>query len=235
MNKQETIQIKTNSVVHNDIYKELLIAYRWYNFHLFDGELPETVVTLQRKKNSYGYYCATRFSDRNAGIQIDEIALNPMYIINRTIEEVLGTLVHEMCHVWHYVQTGKPTSYHDKKWADKMEIVGLMPTTTGLPGGAKTGHSCTHYIIDGGRFARYTELLLMTYDIRLNVGDRLSAYTGGNGGNGGSEPDYVKKEKEKAAKKVKAVYICSDCKSKVWGKPGMMIGCMSCDCEMVEQ
>ena len=34
------------------------------------------------------------------------------------------------------------------------EEIGLQPSTTGAPGGKETGQSVTHYIVDGGPYAR---------------------------------------------------------------------------------
>ncbi len=65
----------------------------------------------------------------------------------------MQTLVHEQCHVWQNYY-GKPSrrSYHNREWADKMIAIGLMPSTTGRPGGKQTGQHMNDYVLAGGAF-----------------------------------------------------------------------------------
>jgi len=86
-----------------------------------------------------------------ADLETDEIALNSGTFAQRTDEEILSTLVHEMVHHWqgHFGKPGRGR-YHNHQWADKMEALGLVPTHTGLPGGRKVGQLVTHSIVAGG-------------------------------------------------------------------------------------
>lgn len=133
-------------------YEELQVTYDHFNEALFDGSLPPCLITLQRKKKTYGYFSAERFVHAN-GTRTDEIAMNPAYFAVYPPEEIMQTLVHEMAHLWQY-HFGKPgrRGYHNKEWADKMESIGLMPSSTGKPGGARTGDSMADYAIEGGQF-----------------------------------------------------------------------------------
>ena len=102
---------------------------------------------------SYGYFWGQRFATRD-GVEIyDEIALNPRHFKNRTTEQTLSTLVHEMVHLWQH-HFGKPSrsAYHNRQWAAMMKEVDLFPSTTGEPGGRQTGQTCSHYIIPSGTF-----------------------------------------------------------------------------------
>ncbi len=60
-------------------------------------------------------------------------------------------MIHEQCHVWQY-HFGTPSrkSYHDREWASKMESLGLIPSSTGHPGGHKTGQKMNDYLLAGG-------------------------------------------------------------------------------------
>jgi predicted SprT family Zn-dependent metalloprotease len=133
-------------------YTELQQAYEYFNQVLFDGGLPDLLITLQRGKNTFGYYAHDRFMGES---RISELAMNPDYFGGRSLADTLSTLCHEMVHVWQYktpdVKQCRP-GYHDRVWGEKMEDVGLMPSNTGAPGGKKTGQQMTHYIIRGGRF-----------------------------------------------------------------------------------
>ena len=65
----------------------------------------------------------------------------------------MSTLVHEMVHHWqHFAGTPSPSNAHNRQWAEKMMSLGLHPSSTGLPGGKKTGRSVSHYIIADGPF-----------------------------------------------------------------------------------
>jgi hypothetical protein len=122
----------------------LRIAYDFFNVELFDGSLPQVLVTLQRPGNSRGYFAPDRFSSRIEEIRTHELALNPDGFIDRINEQILSTLVHEQCHVWQQVH-GKPSrrTYHIKEWAAKMKAAGLQPRSTGMVGGKETGQLMT--------------------------------------------------------------------------------------------
>lgn len=132
-------------------YSELQQAYDYFNNVLFNQELPDLLLTLQRGRNTFGYFAPERFTGES---NISELAMNPDYFGGRSLADTLSTLVHEMVHVWqHYTPAKKCRGgYHDRVWGKKMEEIGLMPSNTGLPGGKKTGQQMTHYIIRGGRF-----------------------------------------------------------------------------------
>jgi hypothetical protein len=115
-----------------------------------------------------------------------------------------------MVHLWDQ-EYGKPGrgGYHGKAWADQMEKVGLMPSTTGAPGGARTGQRVTHYVIKGGPFAEAFG--------KLPKGCLLPWSSAG----------MDKKAKTPNRNKIK--YTCPECECNVWGKPDMAITCGTCD------
>ena len=145
-----------------ETYDQFQEAYAYFNRALFEGQLPNCLITLQRNKRSYGYFCGDRFG-RADGLVTDEIALNPRYFHVRPVAEVLSTLVHEMAHLWQH-HCGKPGrgSYHNREWAQRMKAIGLHPSSTGKEGGQETGDSVGHYIVPGGPFEVAAHELLMT-------------------------------------------------------------------------
>jgi predicted SprT family Zn-dependent metalloprotease len=152
------------------VSKQLDEAYRFYNKALFDGKLADAYFHLHRKRNALGYF----WEARSSGITVDgkavhEIALDPDKL-NRTLEENLSTIVHEMVHFWQQ-DHGKVSraTHHNKEWANKMESIGLMPSSTGRPGGKRTGMRVSHYTIKGGKFDEATkELLARGYRLAVN-------------------------------------------------------------------
>jgi len=134
------------------MYDSLHKAFDHFNKTLFGGELPPVILVVHRKRNAHGYFWAEQWNAKDGEDKLPEIALNPE-TMGRDEKEVLSTLVHEMVH--HQQESfGTPpkTAYHNKEWADMMEAVGLIPTTTGERGGPRTGRNCTHVIDEGGVF-----------------------------------------------------------------------------------
>ncbi|MBF6615570.1 MAG: hypothetical protein ITG07_02480 [Candidimonas sp.] len=138
------------------VYEELQKAYEFFNQELFDGRLPSCVITLQRQHDTYGYFSANQFQSRVGGQQAHEIALNPSYFAVRTIHETLSVLVREMVSLDQTLNTKRDKlprrRYRNTEWADMCEQIGLMPSSTGLPGGRRVGDNVQTYVIEGGRF-----------------------------------------------------------------------------------
>jgi predicted SprT family Zn-dependent metalloprotease len=192
-------------------YRGFQRAYDFFNAELFGGKLPGLLVTLQRKARSRGYFAPEQFVARGGGDGvIHEIALNPDMFIDRTDEEILSTLVHEMAHVWQeHCGTPRRRAYHNKEWATKMETLGLMPSNTGEPGGKKTGQHMTHYIVSGGRYARaFASLKEQGYHLGWQASPRQEA----------SAPKRASKTK----------FTCTSCNQNAWAKADAVIACGFC-------
>ncbi len=195
-------------------YTNLDDIYSYYNKKLFDGNLPDCLITYQRKNKACGYYSNKRFKGRNNDSYTDEIALNPD-VFDCDDKEILPTLVHEMCHLWQY-HFGKPsrTGYHNKEWADKMESVGLKPSNTGLPGGRRTGQGMLDCVIEDSPFAKITnELLENGFKINWLSGKENPANT-------------VKKRESKIK------YHCPMCGQLAWAKATAKLMCGECRLSM---
>jgi predicted SprT family Zn-dependent metalloprotease len=190
----------------------LTIAYDHFNTTLFNGKLPDCLIHMHRKAKCYGYFAGDRFGNE-AGQKVDEIALNPTPFKDRTIEQSLSTLVHEMVHLWqhHYGDTGR-AGYHNKEWAEYMVDVGLQPSSTGAPGGKTTGQKISHYIIEGGDYQQACAALLAT----------------------GFTLPYIelwdesrnKAKAKSAASKTK--FTCPCCMANAWAKPDASLICGTC-------
>lgn len=131
-----------------EIYPELQRAYDVFN------------QKLNRGKATLGYFSPARFV-RFDGQLTHEISMNPAYFASRPYKATLSTLAHEMVHLWQFV-IGSPSGggYHNREWAAMMEAIGLMPSVTGQPGGARVGVSMDHYIIAGGLFDHTADALI---------------------------------------------------------------------------
>lgn len=191
-------------------YTGLQAAFDFFNQKLFDGRLPQVLITLNRKSKAYGYFSPDRFGNRaDDKASLDEIALNPDGFIGREDRDILSTLTHEMTHL-EQQHFGKPPkkAYHDKKWGDLMKRVGLYPSNTGAPGGKETGSKMTHYIVEYGPYAKAFEEL-------AESGFKLQWQ---------SVPPPPPESKPKS----KVKYSCS-CGLNAWAKPGVKLVCEGCD------
>lgn len=200
-------------------YTTLTEAYDHFNRVLFGKGLPQCLITWQRKNKARGYFASRRFKTRNGDTFVDEIALNPAYFAERTTKEILSTLFHEMVHVWQqHHGTPSRTGYHNAEWAKKMEELGLIPSSTGEPGGDKTGQRVSHYIEVGGKFDRACDELL-DHGANIEFVDREAAPTS-------------KKGKANASRN-KITYSCANCGANIWGKPGLNLVCGDCQLAFV--
>jgi hypothetical protein len=113
----ERLPMKTVAITITE-YQGFQEAYDFFNRELFEGSLPQVLVTLQRHAKSRGYFSPERFSGRMNEAAVHELALNPDEFTGRTDEMILSTLAHEMAHVWQQTY-GKPPrrGYHDRQWA----------------------------------------------------------------------------------------------------------------------
>jgi SprT-like family len=206
-----------------ETYDRFQEAYAYFNRVLFETQLPNCLITLQRSKSSYGYFCGDRFG-RNDGLVTDEIALNPRYFHERPVDQVLSTLAHEMVHLWQH-HCGKPGRgrYHNRQWAERMKAIGLYPSSTGKEGGQETGDSMDHYIVPGGPFEVSAHELIMT-GFTITWTDKPPEDTASPvEGAEGPDQEPKKPKTRKSGKRVK--YTCSSCRLNAWAKDGVQLLC----------
>lgn len=204
----------------NKFYDDIKTAFDYYNAEFWGGELPPVFLSVRAKANSAGYFSPNRLhkpEEENKGKakkvkseqeSVHEIAFNPS-TFNRPITFILSTLVHEMVHLWQEEHGTKKSKngYHNKEWAGEMERIGLIPSSTGEPGGAKTGQHMGDYIEAGGWFDRVTRDLVSKHDFNLFY-------------------EYPHSKKKAPNSKVK--FTCPKCGSNAWGKPDLEIDCRPC-------
>lgn len=234
----------------SEAYSELQRAYDHFNKRLFDNALPECLFTLQRIKNTFGYFSSEQFVNRD-GKKLDELALNPTFFAVVPLVEIMQTLVHEMTHLWQQ-HNGKPGRgrYHNKQWGNKLESIGLMPSSTGHPGGQRTGDSMADYAIEDGLFLKACRELL-TNDFKITWYDRFATpkaiQAGQNSfvltldlpeaGTSIAAHEEIKMSDEPIStdnKSNRSKYTCS-CEINVWGKPKLNIRCDDCGDVFSEQ
>lgn len=123
-----------------------------YNKHLFNEQLPFCRIELTERHKGFVTKRFNRLKTQTEnGVRIylkKELAAAPLDIQHSDI-------VHNMCHYWQYL-FGRNINYgvyHNSELSDKMQSIGLMPSSTGKPGGKKKGPNLKHYIIENGLFS----------------------------------------------------------------------------------
>lgn len=223
-----------------DLAAVFYTAFDYYNEWLFKSLLSRPVITTQRKKNAAGFFKPEEYYPRgkeHAETPVvlrkphHTIAMMPEAMADETDEEVLSTLVHEMCHLWqHDFGTPSRAGYHNEEWSQKMKEVGLRPSSLGKydarnpalseeqrqqsKQGRETGQRMSHYIDPAGAFAEVTKKLLATgWEVTFQAW-----------------LDTTVKPKKKRESKV--CYQCPECRAKAWGKPKSNLVCGRCDKKM---
>jgi predicted SprT family Zn-dependent metalloprotease len=219
---------RMNTITHPS-YQIANQAFIYFNKILFNDQLPPAAITLQHRRPSlYGYFHRHRF--RNiTGDYAHEIVLNPDTFLDRSMVEILSTLIHEMAHLWQH-EFGKPSrnGYHNRQFADKMQALGLITSQTGQPDGKRTGQQMTHYIQVGGRF-----------DIacrRFLQGENKSF-------SWGSPPESEQRATLKTAQvgagavvlqsQTRSKFTCPYCGQNSWAKPSAQLICGICHINMI--
>ena len=219
-------QTATPTTEQWDAYQRL---YEYFNNALFAGTLPAIILNFSRKANTCGFFSKNRWS-RTDGVKTHEISINPVHLAADPFIEVCQTIAHEQAHLWQseYGTTSRP-GYHNQEWAAKMEDIGLMPSSTGRPGGHRVGQKMSDYVLEGGIFLQAFNKLPESLKLSWKANEAtlpqtaiqiLQQLTGQIAG--GTTPAPQPKPKSKVK------YKCRHCKTKVWGKPGLNIICGDC-------
>jgi hypothetical protein len=103
-----------------------------------------------------------------------------------------------------YGHPGRP-GYHNKEFAELMRAIGLQTSSTGYPGGKKTGQKMSHYILDGGPYqSAYRQLQASGFVLNWeSLGDT----------EGRKPPES------------KAKYTCPQCDFNAWAIPSGRLFC----------
>lgn len=119
---------------------KLETAYDIFNKHYFDGSLPKVIITIQSSRGAYGH-CTTYKAWASGDELRYELNLGAEYL-NRPIENVLATLMHEMVHIYCMENGLKDTSnmgrYHNKIFKTEAEKRGLIISKAEHIGWSKT-------------------------------------------------------------------------------------------------
>jgi len=233
----ENLACRPTVEVHNQFEE----AFDYANLKLFYPQfgvyLPHVIFSTPLSIRFMGYFIRNLWNKESETItKASEIALNPLFF-NDSLE-TCKTLVHEMMHLGqaeHREIFGKPgkNGYHSKSFAQAMIKIGLMPSSTGLEGGAMTGFRMSEYIIPGGPFdTAFSEYLSkgdkFVWSIPLNASDTVGDQAEGINSIHNTNATRDRKRRSKTK------YTCPICKLIARAKPAVHLVCGKCSIRMME-
>ncbi len=198
--------------------------FRAVNRDWFGGELEEPIITIQSTPRAYGHVSVAKTWRRKDDWR-HELNIGAE-TLDRPIEHVVATMVHEMVHLYniaHEVQDcSRGGAYHNRKFRDEAERRGLVIGHHPSYGWTVTepGDKLLEYIIEQG----WTE-------ININRGGnwRPTASGGSKAGEGGAV-DGGKEPRKSSTRKL----VCPCCGQSVRATRAVNILCGDCMKKMVE-
>lgn len=194
---------------------ELSRIFRLLNEHYFGGTLntPVIAVQTQGKQSAYGW-CSSRpvWNELKKGVDYYEITMTAEYL-TRSNEDIVATLLHEMVHLYcgqnGIKDTSRSGTYHNEKFKNIAETVGLI-----IEKDSKIGWSLTSLNSDAVAFIPSLKINRQAFRIARQV-----ASSKGKG-----------KTKQSMRK-----YICPECGMTVRATKTVNVMCGDCLCTMTAE
>jgi len=196
--------------------------FRTPNADWFSGELEEPIITIQSTPRAYGHVTIAKTWKRK---DEDRHELNlGAETLNRPIEEVVATIMHEMVHLYNIANGVQDCSrggtYHNKRFRDEAERRGLKISHHPAYGWTitETSDELMNYILKQG-----------WSEINMNRGHGWAPPPSGGAktGNGGTGTSVPKKSSTRKLQ-------CPCCGNSVRATKAVRIMCMDCMQQMLE-
>lgn len=200
----------------------LVKVFKAVNQEYFENELEIPTITIQSTVGAYGHVSVSKLWT-NGETATHELNLSADYL-NRPIENVVATLIHEGCHLYAMQQGIKDTSnrgvYHNKRFKELAEARGLHIERHPRYGWTLT--EPTEETIDFCINHDFEDILIF----RQSFGS-LVPVGGAKNGNG-AEPTKRPKKKSSTRK-----YICPCCGNSFRATKNINVLCMDCNVQFV--
>lgn len=217
-----------------DIARTLQLAADRINRDLFEAKLPEVAVCLDRRAGSRGYFRADALQCDDGRV-VDQIGLNPTHIAVAGPYEALRCLTRLRAHQWRQKicaqasagRAGTP-GYCDKPLAKVLELIGLNPSSSGQPGGRRTGYGISDYVVEGGPFDLLAREMLIAGEL---LTWRDSAVSVAEEFGFGSSCRTIKQPKPR---QTRSKFTCPniECGQNAWAAHRAQLRCGFCDLPM---
>lgn len=116
-------------VSYNRTVQYLNKVFKLINAEYFNNELEMPTITIQSTVGAYGHVTTSKVWKTEAGTASYELNIGADYL-DRPIENIVATLIHEGCHLFAMQNSIKDTSnrgiYHNKRFKELAEQRGLQ-------------------------------------------------------------------------------------------------------------
>ena len=199
--------------------------YNTMNADFFGGALPVPIITVQSKPGTWGHCSRAQIWKRKGETAYEmNIAAEA---VGQELEEIMDTLLHEMVHLYcrenGIQEVSRGGTYHNGKFKELAEKVGLVCVEAGKYGWNTQGHGND----------RLTEYALAKGWNEIKIGrESVPSYLWVPPTQGSKEQGQgPKPERTSSTYKLQ----CPKCKCSVRAtKQGLRIKCMACDEEMLK-
>ena len=198
--------------------------FRALNDHYFGGEIEEPIITIQSTPRAYGHVTVAKAWTRGQNGETRRELNLGAGTLDRPIENVVATLLHEMVHLYNLQNGVKDTSrggaYHNKRFKAAAEAVDLKISYDSRIGWSITEptEALIDFIISQG-----------WGDIHMSRNEGFTAVgIGGKGGN--ATGTDIEKPKKGNSRKM----VCPCCKLTVRAtRDNLRILCMECNEQLI--
>lgn len=188
---------------YNRTAQYLTKVFKLINAEYFDDSLEMPTITIQSTVGAYGHVTTSKIWKNSKGVASYELNLGADYL-NRPIENIVATLIHEGCHLYAMQNNIKDTSnhgvYHNKRFKELAEERGLM-----IDRHPKYGWTITEPSEDTIDFCIRNDLQEIL--ITRNEGFHFIPVGGNSSGSGVSDGTPVPVRKKSNSRK----YVCPVC------------------------
>lgn len=197
--------------------------FRALNEDSFGGGVEEPIITIQSTPGAYGH-CSVHKTWKRKDSERHELNISANYL-QRPIEEVVATMIHEMVHLWniqHGIQDcSRGNTYHNRKFKEEAEKHMLRIEKHDKYGWTITlvTDELLEYILEKG-----------WGDIDMGQGAFGFGISGGSGGSGGSGKAVGGKSPKPTNSRR---YKCLGCGALVRATRDLDIVCKPCNLDFV--
>ena len=188
--------------------------FRKLNEHYFASAIEEPIITIQSTPRAYGHVTISKAWRKSNGDRRHELNLDAG-TLDRPIEEVVATLLHEMVHLANL----RGGTYHNRKFKAAAEACDLQIDYNPRIGWSVTSptEALIEFIVDEG-----------WDDIRMGRTDGSAARAPGRGSPSGAGTPPTTPKKSSTRK-----YICPSCKMSVRATREVNLICGDCMVKMM--
>lgn len=206
-------------------------AFDVLNKEYYEGKLPDIVITIMSSPRTNGHFTVNK-EWTVEDTKMHEINISAEHL-NRSLEEIISTLQHELVHYYcslnGIADTSQNGRYHNKRFKEEAEKRGLIITKSAIM--PSIGYSVT---APTPEFCQLLHKYNICKPLELNR-DGVN-YFGGIGNGSGISTGISGGEDRTSKKKTSTrKYVCLKCKNSFRATKDINVLCMDCNLQYVKE